>query len=58
MARIEERLSAAWMRLLEGTKVESLRWLKCMQSYDREHTFFYCDLLYRQTESYGVEFGY
>ena len=58
MARIEESLSAAWMRLAHGTNVEHLHWLKCMERYDRGHTFFYCDPPYWETEGYGVDFNY
>lgn len=58
MLRIEEHLSAAWMRLAQGTNVENLPWQKCMERYDRTHTFFYCDPPYWETEGYGVPFEY
>lgn len=56
--RIEETLSAAWLRLSQGTNIENLHWLKCVQRYDRAHTFIYADPPYWQTEGYGVEFGF
>lgn len=56
--RIEESLSAAWMRLSQGTNVENLPWLDCMKRYDRGHTFFYCDPPYWETAGYGVPFQY
>ena len=58
LMQIEERLSAAWMRLSQGTNVEHLNWLDCMKRYDRDHTFFYCDPPYWQTEGYGVPFEF
>lgn len=56
--RIEESLSNAWVRLAQGTQVENLPWLDCMDRYDRSHTFFYCDPPYWQTEGYGVPFEF
>ncbi len=56
--RIEEHLSAAWVRLSQGTNVENLHWLACMKRYDRPHTFIYADPPYWETEGYGVEFGF
>lgn len=56
LCRIEERLSAAHLRL-SGTTVENLAWLRCVEKYDREHTFFYMDPPYWQVEGYGVPFG-
>jgi DNA adenine methylase len=58
LLRIEENLSAAHLRLASGTNIENLPWLKCMQRYDRAHTFFYCDPPYWQTEGYGVPFEF
>lgn len=58
LLRIEENLSAAHLRMACGTNVENLPWLKCMQRYDRTHTFFYCDPPYWQTEGYGVPFEF
>jgi DNA adenine methylase len=55
LLRIEEQLSAAHLRLA-GTTVERLDWLACLRKYDREHTFFYLDPPYWQTEGYGVPF--
>lgn len=57
LCRIEERLSAAWMRMA-GTYIENLPWQDLVKRYDREHSFFYCDPPYWQTEGYGVEFGF
>lgn len=55
LCRIEENLSAAHLRLA-GTYVENLSWLECLKKYDRQHTFFYADPPYWQTEGYGVPF--
>lgn len=55
LCRIEENLSAAHLRLA-GTNIENLAWLECLQRYDREHTFFYLDPPYWETEGYGVPF--
>lgn len=56
LLRIEENLSAAHLRLANGTTVENLPWGDCVRRYDREHTFFYADPPYWQTEGYGVPF--
>lgn len=56
LLRIEENLSAAHLRLAGGTTVENLPWDDCVRRYDREHTFFYMDPPYWQTEGYGVPF--
>lgn len=32
-------------------------WSKCIERYDRPHTFFYLDPPYWETEGYGVGFG-
>jgi len=58
LLRIEESLSAAHLRLSQGTNVENLHWLTCMERYDRKHTFFYCDPPYWETEGYGVDFDF
>ena len=55
--RIEEELSQAWQRL-QGVYVENLSWDEIITRYDRQHTFFYLDPPYWQTEGYGVEFGF
>lgn len=55
LLRIEEQLSAAHLRLA-GTTIERLDWRACIERYDREHTFFYLDPPYWQTEGYGVPF--
>jgi hypothetical protein len=57
LLRIEESLSAAHLRLA-GAHIENLAWIKCMERYDRPHTFFYCDPPYWQTEGYGVPFPF
>jgi DNA adenine methylase len=57
LCRIEEKLSAAHLRL-GGTFVENLPWQECMKRYDRDHTFFYLDPPYWQTEGYGVPFEF
>jgi len=57
LLRIEESLSAAHLRLA-STYIENLPWDKCIERYDREHTFFYMDPPYWQTEGYGVDFGF
>lgn len=56
LLRIEEELSEAHIRL-SRVFVEHLSWQGCIEKYDREHTFFYCDPPYWGTEGYGVEFG-
>jgi len=56
LLRIEETLSAAHLRL-SGAYIENLDWAKCVERYDRTHTFFYLDPPYWQTEGYGVDFG-
>jgi DNA adenine methylase len=55
LLRIEEDLSAAYLRLAEAT-IENLPWPKCIERYDRPHTLFYCDPPYWETEGYGVDF--
>lgn len=57
VTRIGPNLTAAWRRL-GGTNIENLHWLKCMEKYDRAHSFFYCDPPYWGTAGYGVEFDY
>lgn len=56
LLRIEETLSAAHLRLASAY-IENLDWAKCIERYDRPHTFFYLDPPYWQTEGYGVDFG-
>jgi DNA adenine methylase len=55
LLRIEENLSAAWMRLA-STYIENLPWQECVRRYDRPHTFFFMDPPYWETEGYGVDF--
>ncbi|HEK0227397.1 TPA: DNA adenine methylase [Pseudomonas aeruginosa] len=57
LLRIEEVLSAAHLRL-SNTYIEHLTWQDCMKRYDREHTLFYMDPPYWETEGYGVPFGF
>ncbi|WBJ17749.1 hypothetical protein PALA56_04515 [Pseudomonas aeruginosa] len=57
LLRIEEALSAAHLRL-SNTYIEHLTWQDCMKRYDREHTLFYMDPPYWETEGYGVPFGF
>lgn len=56
LLRIEEELSQAHLRL-SSVYVEHLDWQACILKYDREHTLFFCDPPYWDTEGYGVEFG-
>ena len=56
LLRIEENLSAAHLRMASGTTVENLPWHECIARYDRQHTFFYADPPYWETEGYGVSF--
>lgn len=58
LLRIEENLSSAHLRMAMGTNIENLHWHQCMTRYDREHTFFYCDPPYWETEGYGVPFEF
>jgi DNA adenine methylase len=55
LLRLEEDLSAAHLRLAD-TYIENLPWQDCVARYDREHTLFYCDPPYWETEGYGVDF--
>lgn len=57
LLRLEEDLSAAHLRLA-GALVEHLDWADCVGRYDREHTLFYVDPPYWETEGYGVAFGF
>ena len=57
LTRIEEDLSAAHLRL-SRTTVEHLDWQTCVKKYDRQHTLFYLDPPYWQTEGYGVPFEF
>lgn len=57
LLRLEENLSAAHLRLSQ-TYIEHLSWQDCIKKYDREHTFFYMDPPYWETEGYGVPFGF
>ena len=43
---------------LSSAYIENLGWAKCIERYDRPHTFFYLDPPYWQTEGYGVAFGF
>ncbi|HIE2486015.1 TPA: DNA adenine methylase [Pseudomonas aeruginosa] len=57
LLRLEETLSAAHLRL-SNTYIERLSWQDCLRRYDREHSFFYMDPPYWETEGYGVPFGF
>lgn len=57
LLRLEETLSAAHLRL-SNTYIERLSWQDCLRRYDREHTLFYMDPPYWETEGYGVPFGF
>ncbi|AOX29212.1 DNA adenine methylase [Pseudomonas aeruginosa] len=57
LLRLEETLSAAHLRL-SSTYIEHLGWQEVMKKYDREHTLFYCDPPYWETEGYGVQFEF
>jgi DNA adenine methylase len=57
LLRLEEALSAAHLRL-SSTYIEHLAWHEVVQKYDREHTLFYMDPPYWQTEGYGVPFEF
>lgn len=56
LLRIEEDLSEAHLRL-SRVYIEHLTWQKCIDKYDRAHTFFYLDPPYWQVEGYGIDFG-
>lgn len=55
LLRLEETLSAAHLRLAQ-VFIEQLDWRDCVARYDREHTLFFMDPPYWQTEGYGVDF--
>lgn len=54
---IAQILQAARQRLA-GVYVENETWQKCIQRYDREHTFFYCDPPYWQLAGYDRAFDW
>lgn len=55
LLRIEQNLSDAHLRL-SGVYIEHLPWQEVVTRYDREHTLFYLDPPYWETEGYGVKF--
>lgn len=57
LLRIEETLSAAHLRLANAY-IEHLPWEACVTKYDRQHTLFFMDPPYWQTEGYGVDFDW
>lgn len=57
LLRLEETLSQAHLRLANAY-IEHLPWQKCLEMYDRPHTFFFIDPPYWETEGYGVDFGF
>ena len=54
---LEADLSDAHIRL-SNTTIENLDWLKAIEKYDRQDTFFYCDPPYFETAGYGFVFEY
>jgi len=54
---LEQDLADAHFRLA-NTTIENLGWKEIVRRYDREHTLFYCDPPYWETEGYGVDFGW
>ena len=57
LLRLDESLSAAHLRLASAY-IENLEWHNCIERYDREHSFFYLDPPYWETEGYGVPFPF
>ncbi|MCP1375405.1 DNA adenine methylase [Dyella lutea] len=57
LLRLEETLSAAHLRLANAY-IEHLPWRDCVGKYDRQHTLFFMDPPYWETEGYGVDFGW
>lgn len=55
LLRIEEDLSNAHLRL-SRVNIENLHWSKCIDRYDKSHTFFYLDPPYYDTAEYGIKF--
>ncbi|SKA99834.1 DNA adenine methylase [Caloramator quimbayensis] len=41
---------------LRNTYIENLSFEKVIDKYDRNHTFFFCDPPYFETDGYGIEF--
>lgn len=56
LLRIEEKLSAAWVRL-SRVVIEHMDWQEVIGRYDRTGTLFYLDPPYWKTGGYGVPFG-
>lgn len=54
---IARTLQAARVRLA-GVYVEDETWQRCVQRYDREHTFFYCDPPYWKLAGYDRAFDW
>ena len=52
------RILQAARQRLAGVYVENETWQKCIQRYDREHTFFYCDPPYWQLAGYDRAFDW
>ena len=57
LLRIEEELSNAHLRL-SRVLIERLSWQECVNKYDTENAFFFCDPPYWETAGYGVEFDW
>lgn len=53
---IQQDVQQAYVRLAR-VNIEQLDWKKCIEKYDRSHTFFMLDPPYLETMGYGVEFG-
>lgn len=54
---LENDLVDAHIRLAQ-TMIERLDWSAAIKKYDREHTLFYCDPPYWETEGYGAGFPF
>ena len=54
---VADKLHTARLRL-QGVHIEHEPWQRCLQRYDRPHTFFYADPPYWQTAGYGCTFGW
>ena len=54
---VAAKLQAAKTRL-DGVYIENEPWQRCLQRYDRPHTFFYADPPYWQTAGYERVFGW
>ena len=55
LLRLEEDMSQAHLRLSQ-TLIEHRSWQHVVDAYGRDHTLFFCDPPYWETEGYGVDF--